>query len=181
MLTETKIKSFLVLSERLNFSKAAEQLFVSQQALSAQIAALEADTGLKLFVRSTSHVELTEAGRALCAVFRDAEHAYAAVRAQYLPSQEHLLRVGCFEDADLGRELIAASRKTAEKHGPVSLDIQLCSAFADLMEMIDGGQLDLAVFPAGVTPSKRKYQIRHLEAEPIYLFVSPSSPAPTRA
>lgn len=47
-----------------SFSKAAEQLFISQPALSIAVRKLEDELGQKLFFRTTGTVELTEAGRA---------------------------------------------------------------------------------------------------------------------
>lgn len=50
------MKYFLMLAEERSFTKAAEKLHITQQTLSAHIAALEKETGTKLFVR---HVPLT--------------------------------------------------------------------------------------------------------------------------
>ena len=62
MITQQKVNSFLLLAEELNFSRAAQKLYISQQALSAQISALENDLGFPLFVRTTKSVRLSEAG-----------------------------------------------------------------------------------------------------------------------
>lgn len=48
-----------------SFSKAAEELFVSQPALSRQVAALEKNLGLQLFSRLGRRIILTDAGRRL--------------------------------------------------------------------------------------------------------------------
>lgn len=47
-----------------SFSKAAEQLFISQPALSIAVRKLEDELGQRLFFRTTGTVELTEAGKA---------------------------------------------------------------------------------------------------------------------
>lgn len=52
----------LVLSETLNFSQAAEELGISQPALSKQILALEQDLGVRLFDRATVPLAITPAG-----------------------------------------------------------------------------------------------------------------------
>lgn len=51
------------MAETLNFSRAAERLRVAQPALSRQIRALEGELGFPLFIRSTTSVRLTDAGR----------------------------------------------------------------------------------------------------------------------
>lgn len=56
------LKYAIVLSERRNFSQAAEQLGVSQPTFSKQIIALENELGIKLFDRNKSPLELTPAG-----------------------------------------------------------------------------------------------------------------------
>lgn len=56
------IRSFVCLSEELNFSRAAERLHIAQPALSRQIMALEATLGVQLLHRTKRKVELTTAG-----------------------------------------------------------------------------------------------------------------------
>jgi DNA-binding transcriptional LysR family regulator len=58
-------KVFYKVAEHLSFSKAAEELFVSQSAVSQNINNLEKELESKLFIRSTKNVKLTEAGRVL--------------------------------------------------------------------------------------------------------------------
>lgn len=57
------LKYFLTVAEELNFTKAAEKLFISQPPLSRQIAELENELPAKLFIRNNKKVELTEAGK----------------------------------------------------------------------------------------------------------------------
>lgn len=57
------LKYFLAVAEELNFTKAAEKLFISQPPLSRQIIELEEEVGARLFNRNNKKVELTEAGK----------------------------------------------------------------------------------------------------------------------
>ncbi|MBF5004419.1 LysR family transcriptional regulator [Diaphorobacter caeni] len=57
-----QIDAFLALAAQRNFTRAAMQCHLSQPAFSALIRALEEDLGIRLFDRSTRHVELTAAG-----------------------------------------------------------------------------------------------------------------------
>jgi acetyl esterase/lipase len=59
------LRALVAVAEELNFSRAAERLFITQPALSRQIRALERLLGVDLLRRSTHQVELTVAGEAL--------------------------------------------------------------------------------------------------------------------
>ena len=56
---------FRAVAEQLSFRKAAEELYLTQPAVSLQIKALEEDLGVQLFDRAGSRISLTAAGTAL--------------------------------------------------------------------------------------------------------------------
>ena len=60
-----QLKYFLILAKYQNFTKAAQELYISQPTLSQQISVLENSLGCNLFHRSTRMVTLTAAGNAL--------------------------------------------------------------------------------------------------------------------
>jgi len=57
-----RLSVFRKVAEQLSFRKAAEELYLTQPAVSMQIKALEEEVGVVLFDRSGSHVKLTPAG-----------------------------------------------------------------------------------------------------------------------
>ncbi len=56
------LKAFLLLAKSLNFTKSAEQMYLSQSAFSRQIVRLEEELGCQLFIRTKRSVELTNFG-----------------------------------------------------------------------------------------------------------------------
>lgn len=58
-----RLNEFIVLATHLNYSKAANQLFLTQPALSRHIHDLEQTLGAKLFIRDTHNVYLTSVGQ----------------------------------------------------------------------------------------------------------------------
>ena len=57
-----QLKYFVMSAEYLNFSEAAKHLFITQSTLSQQIKQLEYELGFSLFLRTSRHIILTEAG-----------------------------------------------------------------------------------------------------------------------
>src|SRR5882672_6121799 len=70
-------KGFEAAARHLSFTKAAEELFVTQSAVSRQIQALEERLGVKLFTRRNRGLALTEAGQQM---YRAADIALRTLR-----------------------------------------------------------------------------------------------------
>jgi len=84
------LKNFVKLAETLHFTKASEQVFMAQPALSRQIRQLEESIGAELFKRNKRNVSLTKAG----VYFKQAAQqildqlTYAITRAQQIHNGE---------------------------------------------------------------------------------------------
>jgi len=59
-----QLRTFREIAETQNFTKASENLYLTQSAVSHQIKALEDELGVRLFIRGTRGVTLTDAGEA---------------------------------------------------------------------------------------------------------------------
>lgn len=64
-MTLDQLRVFLAVAEHLHFSRAAEELYITQPAVSAAIQNLEEQYGVKLFHRIGRRIEITEAGKLL--------------------------------------------------------------------------------------------------------------------
>ena len=66
-----QLECFDALAKTLNFTKAAQQVFVSQSAFSRQISSLEEELGCTLILRSKTDPRLTQAGEKISAITSD--------------------------------------------------------------------------------------------------------------
>ena len=92
-----RLKVFRAVARHLNFRKAAEQLCLTQPAVTLQIKALEQYLGVQLFDRSQTHISLTPAGTKLLRYAEKIEKLEAAVLAELSTFTDHQrgdLRIG---------------------------------------------------------------------------------------
>eukprot|EP01031_Cornospumella_fuschlensis_P008994 gene8994-11054_t len=90
-LSSRQIDAFIALAEQRSFTRAAALCHLSQPAFSALIRALEDDLGLRLFDRSTRHVDLTPEGHNFLESARriraEITNALSAVREGVIPKR----------------------------------------------------------------------------------------------
>ena len=140
------LRSFAVLAEELNFTRAAERLHLAQQALSAQIKQLETRLGTQLFERSTRSVALTPAGEALRervpALLTELDEALEAARAAARGETGHLT-VGLLATAPLDftpRVL----REFSARRPNASVSVRN-AGFDDATGGVNSGEADVAI------------------------------------
>jgi LysR family transcriptional activator of glutamate synthase operon len=150
---------FVAVAERLNFSRAAEDLHVAQPAISQQIHSLEKELGEPLFERTGKRVQLTDAGQTLLPHARQILSAVEAAR-DAIRERGNLVR----GTAKLGSPPTVSahflpSRLTAfEKKFP-GLDVRLREAGTDsLLKFVEQGELDLAIVSVDALPSSVEWQ-----------------------
>ena len=66
------LKAFEAAARRESFTRAAEELFVTQGAVSHQVKALESELGVKLFNRERQRLIITKVGREYLTILREA-------------------------------------------------------------------------------------------------------------
>ena len=82
MMEFRQLKTFRTLADNLNFTRTAQQLFMAQSSVSAQIKALEESLGARLFDRIGRRVILTDAGSKLYEYARRMEEMTAEIRSE---------------------------------------------------------------------------------------------------
>lgn len=90
----TALRAFEAAARHVSFRDAAEELAVSQSAISHQIKHLEASLGIELFIRTARAVELSEVGAIYYPVVRDSfDRIDAATRRLLSPEVENVLTI----------------------------------------------------------------------------------------
>jgi DNA-binding transcriptional LysR family regulator len=92
-----QLRIFVAVAEELSFTGAAQRLQMSQQPVSATVRRLERQLGVRLFDRTTRHVSLTAAGRAVLPSARAAVEAadrFVRVADEQRDANAGTLRVG---------------------------------------------------------------------------------------
>lgn len=138
------LRAFVAVAEDLSFSRAAERLHLTQQALSGQIRQLEARVGTPLFDRTTRRVELTAAGEALLPQARAALEAMrlGTEAARRAGGDGDRLAVALFPLAstEVGGRIL---RRFADEHPDVELDVGTLGMH-DAVAALRGGKAHVA-------------------------------------
>ncbi|MDU8923883.1 transcriptional regulator GcvA [Pasteurellaceae bacterium LIM206] len=87
------LKAFESAAKHLSFTKAADELFVTQAAVSHQIKLLEDFLGIALFKRKNRALELTEAGQQYFVEIAAMLHKLADVTAKLMSQEKHYLAI----------------------------------------------------------------------------------------
>lgn len=139
------LRALLTVAEELNFTRAAERLHLTQQALSGQIRQLEDRVGTRLVERDARRVALTAAGVTLCEQARpllsSAEQAVAAARAA--GAERTRLTIG-YMAALLRRMVAPAVRDFSDAHPEVELFMHFASGPGHLAGLREG-RADVAI------------------------------------
>ncbi len=106
MLTESMLKCFMAVAETLNFTKAAQTLFLTQQAVSRNVSALEEELQMKLLIRDTHSVKLSPCGEIyyhrIRSLYTDYIHLVGELRSQY-GDYTKILNLGIVDSPDFYR------------------------------------------------------------------------------
>ena len=168
------LRVFLAVARKLSFSRAAEELFISQPAVSRQVHDLEKEVGARLFGQTGNRVYLTEAGRLV--------YAYAQklfdVEAEMMRALQELeemgrgtLRLGATDTA--GIYLLPPVVAAFQQRYP-GVEVSLAIAHdGEVEEMLLANDLDLGFVSSTERPG---IQARPYAVDRLLLIVAPGHP-----
>lgn len=170
------LRIFLSVAECRSFSLAAEQLHMTQPAVSKRIAGLEHGLGLKLFDRIGRGIDLTEAGRRLLPRARSITREMADIqRSMHSLGGEVSgpLLMGTSHHIGL-RRLPGVLSSYIQRYPEVALDIRFLGSEA-ACAAIEHGELELAIVTLPTRQAPR-LQSQLLWQDPLRLVVAPEHP-----
>lgn len=170
-----RLRVFRTVAQRLSFSRAAEELHMSQPAVSKHIRQLEAELGAPLFQRLGNRVELTEAGRLLADYAQRVSVLTDDVRRvirELAGVQRGHLRIGASTTPGLYLlpEILARFQK---QYPGVEVAFAITNS-ADVTRRVLNGDLDLGF--VGALPESAGLQVRPFSQDEIVLIVPSGHP-----
>ena len=172
-----QIQYFMAVAQTRHFTRASEQMYVSQSALSQQITKLENDMGVTLINRLSHPIELTKAGEEFAKYGADVLTAVENL-------QEHMqtwqstgrstLHIGMITGlGNLPLADILAKFNTEHSDIKLTLATQLSKA---LCEQLENGTLDLAIIAAPRDIEKYDFNIIPLQQDPFVVILPAGHP-----
>ncbi|GAB3151719.1 LysR family transcriptional regulator [Amycolatopsis stemonae] len=169
-----QVRAFVVAAEQRHFGRAAQALFLTQQALSKRIRKLEDSLATPLFLRTNRSVELTADGERFLPHARElvrvADAAVAAMGADDRP-----LRL---DVVDFRLSPMFLLRRLAEREPALRIDRVAGGGFAHAVEPLLAGQLDVAIGRVtgfgGPLPDELEHRVVRLE--PLVALLAPEHP-----
>lgn len=155
-----QIKSFITVSQVLNFTNAARQNGVPQSTISRQINDLEQQLGVKLFYRTKRDVRLTQEGRAFLPYAQEildaAKKGAFAVR-QLHEGAEGRLSIATIDDSD--QFLTMCLQEFSRKYPGIIVDLTYVSHGEPLQSEVDD-PYDFHFHYLDMIPDSEEYEIR---------------------
>ena len=170
------LRYFLTVAKEQSFTKAAEQLHITQPTLSRQLAALEKELGTLLFHRNGRNITLTNEGlllkrRALEII--DLEDKIIDEFHENDEVVEGIISIGCGEFAAV--EILAKICESYKKKYPL-VQISLHTGTADVIyEMMNKGLVDIGLFLEPVNTDGLDY-IRMQDSDHWVVGMRPDDP-----
>ncbi|MBF9134587.1 LysR family transcriptional regulator [Plantactinospora sp. S1510] len=173
-----QLRAFVATAEELHFRRAADRLFLTQQALSHRVHRLEETLGGPLFIRGHHVVELTELGRRLLPLSRRVlDAADEVVAAAHLDRQP--LRLDTF------RPIAASSmlHRLVPELGDLPLELSTRHSLGTALSAMRRGEIDVALgrVHGPTEPCADELAHRLVRLEPLNALMSDRHPLATRS
>lgn len=166
-----QVDCFIEVCKEMNFTKAAEKLFLPQPAVSRYIAALEKELGTDLFVRENSRsLYMTDAGKTFFNIFLRYQTEFQAAM-QELHSELKPLRFGYNSGWNVSSFLPQVINACKAEYPEFTVTID-CLRFAGLTKALQNGELDAIMSLEDYNQSVQGLAYDRIAEVPRYIFFS---------
>ena len=182
MITEDKIRYFLAVASTKSVTRAAELNFVSQQAISKNLASLEEDLGFELFTRRGHRLSITPEGEKCCEIFskmmKETSEQIEEVRRAYNSGGGKSVSIGIQSYLDFGNGLVDAFNILKES----SPSTEFSMAREDpnmLVEKLMSDNVDIIIINRRFLPAVSNLKTKVISEIKMALMVSETHPQMT--
>jgi DNA-binding transcriptional LysR family regulator len=177
-MTDLQIDYFMAVARNNSFVKASERLYVSQPAISRQIAALESELGVMLFDRTKRTIRLTPAGELFYKFFQDYKNGLSTAKyhAKIINEKiEGAFRVGYLEGWTLPDFFPVFLTALSRQFPGIQVSLYAWN-LRELAEELEGGNLDVIIHPDLFESAPLVFSARQLTEIPLILLYSKDLP-----
>lgn len=177
MMTLAQLRTFLTAARHMSFSRAAEELHLTQPAVSAQIVALENALKARLFDRSGRRLLLTDAGKLALSAADDILRRidqFEGELADLLTPGAGTLKIGASHV--VGIYLLPAILAEFRTKYPGAEVVVRVDTRHKVVEMVLRGELDLAVIAEGAPESDERLATKPIARDRLVLIAPPNHP-----
>lgn len=168
-----QLEYFIAISETMNFTKAANNLFISQTALTKQIKSLEKELDTLLFNRDNKQISLTDSGKYFLIEAKKIINQVNLSKNNFISYQQGItgnLKIGFLKNLDPNL-LVKIITKLNKKYPHLSIDLNSYSNL-ELYHQLETATIDLALTMSNHDP---RYQQILINKYPLVVLVNKKS------
>ncbi len=174
------LKVFCDLAELLSFSKTADKNFISQSAVSQQLAQLELTHKCQLVDRSKRPIELTKEGQLLYRTSKDILDKFEKLKSELTSmASSGMNRINIGAIFSIGMHTLSEYEKRfMVKYSKVNIHIEYLNA-DKIYEMVLASELDIGI--VAVPKRDKRLDVYDFQDEPLVLVCSPKHPMASKS
>lgn len=142
-----QLKTFSVVAKRLHFTRASEELNLTQPAVSHQIKALEKELGEKLFIRDRGRISLTPQGEIVYSYAKKILDITEKLKSEIAESKDSMsgeLKIGAVLNA-LDNPFPLIYHNFKQKYNDVEVHFHGENLSEDILDKVKSGELDVGL------------------------------------
>ena len=177
-MTTDQMKQFITAATCLNFTEAANMLFISPSSLSRNITGIERELNVQLFYRDNRSVRLTPAGSALLEDMKNIHSSYlrSVARAQQIQRGEFsALNIGILDGHMISGQFPMLIRRLEEQYPNISINL-FRGSFGTLARALYSGEADFIISLEFSLRRREQLELLPISRTHDYLVVLDSNP-----